>query len=286
MPWAAAIAAGGSIISGIISSDASKSAANTQAAAANNATAVEQAQYQQTRGDLAPYMAEGKIGLDQLNQLMADPSSVTKMPGYQFQMQQGTDAIQNSAAAGGLTGNTLKALDSYGQGVASSSYGNLWQQLYQMANLGQTSAAGVGNIGASTAANIGGNIIGAGNAQAAGTVGAASAINSGVSNGLQNWLLYSSMQNGGGGSGGASVPGYANVGAGWGPSDYSLSDIWLKTDIQRVGTSPRGYPTYEWTWRVGGGRGTGVIAQEVALIDPTAVACNDDGFLMVDYSKV
>ncbi len=285
MPWGAAIAAGGAILGGVISSDASKSAANTQANAANNATAVEQAQYQQTRGDLAPYMAEGKIGLDQLNALMKDPSSVTKMPGYQFQLQQGTDAIQNSASAGGLTGNTLKALDSYGQGLASSSYGNLWQQLYQMANLGQTSAAGVGNIGASTAANIGGNIIGAGNASAAGQVGSASAINSGVSNGLQNYLLLNAMNNGGSGSGG-NVPGYSAVGQGWGSTDYSLSDVWLKTDIQRIGVSPRGYPTYEWTWRVGGGRGAGVIAQEVALIDPSAVALNADGFLMVDYSKV
>lgn len=196
MPWAAAAAAAGAIGGALISADASKSAAHTQADASKNATAVEQAQYQQTRGDLAPYMAEGKIGLDQLNQLMKNPNMVTQMPGYQFQLQQGTEAIDHSASASGLTGNTLKALDSYGQGLASSSYGNLWQQLYQMANLGQTSAAGVGNIGASTAANIGSNTIGAGNAIAAGQVGSASAINSGISNGLQNWLLASSLQNG------------------------------------------------------------------------------------------
>ncbi|MDP9124030.1 MAG: hypothetical protein M3N82_05445 [Pseudomonadota bacterium] len=264
------------------SADAAKSAANTQADASRNATAVEQAQFQQTRTDLAPYMAQGKIGLDQLNQLMRDPSMVTKMPGYQFQMQQGTEAIDHSAAAGGFTGNTLRALDSYGQGLASSSYGNLWQQLYQMANLGQTSAAGVGNIGASTAANIGGNIIGAGNAQAAGQVGSASAINTGVSNGLQNYLL--AMQSRPTTTYDPSVT--AGVGQGWGSTDYSLSDVWLKTDIQRTGVSPRGYPTYEWTWRVGGGRGTGVIAQEVALTDPSAVVRNADGFLMVDYAKV
>ncbi len=284
MPWGAAIAAGGAIVGGLISSDASKSAANTQANAANNATAVEQQQYQQTRTDLAPYMQQGTMALGDINKFMANPSMVSQLPGYQFQMQQGTAAIDNSASASGLTGNTLKALSDYGQGTAASYSNTYWNQLMQMANLGQTSAAGVGNIGASTANSIGQNTIGAGNAIAAGQVGSASAINSGISNGLQNYLLMNSMNSGGGNSG--SVPGYSSVGQGWGSTDYSLSDVWLKTDIQRIGVSPRGYPTYEWTWRVGGGRAQGVIAQEVALTDPSAVALNADGFLMVDYSKV
>lgn len=188
---------GGTVGGALLTSDASKSAANTQANAANNATAVEQAQYQQTRTDLAPYMGQGTMALSDINKLMANPSSVAQLPGYQFQLQQGTDAIQNSAAANGLTGNTLKALSDYGQGTASSYYNNYWNQLMQMANLGQTSAAGVGNIGASTANSIGQNTIGAGNAIAAGQVGSASAINSGISNGLQNWLLASQLQGGG-----------------------------------------------------------------------------------------
>jgi len=284
MGWVAAIGAGTSLLGSAMSSNAATSAANTQANAANNATAAEQAQYQQTRSDLAPYMGQGTIALSDINTFMSNPSMVSQLPGYQFQMQQGTDAIQNSAAANGLTGNTLKALSDYGQNTAATYSNQYWQQLMQLANMGQTSAAGVGNIGASTAATVGGNIIGAGNAQAAGQVGSASAINTGISNGLQNYLLMNSMNNSGGSAG--SVPGYSSVGQGWGSTDYSLSDVWLKTDIQRIGTSPRGYPTYEWTWRVGGGRGAGVIAQEVALTDPSAVARSADGFLMVDYSKV
>lgn len=271
MPWGAAIAAGGAIVGGLISSDSSKSAANTQAGAANNATAVENAQYQQTRTDLAPYMNQGTLALSDINKFMADPSMVSQLPGYQFQMQQGTGAIMNSAAAGGLTGNTLKALSDYGQGTAASYSNNYWNQLMQMANMGQTSAAGVGNIGASTANSIGSNIIGAGNAQAAGQVGSASAINSGLSNGIQNWLLASQMQNSGGG---------------YGDTNASMSDIRLKTDIRRIGTSPRGYATYDWAWRMGGGRAQGVIAQEIAQIDPSAVVRHPGGFLMVDYSKV
>ena len=208
MPWGAAFAAAGAIGGALITSDASKSAANTQANAANQASQVEQNQFNQTQANLAPYMQQGQVSLADINKLMADPSMVSKLPGYQFQMQQGTDAVMHGASANGLTGNTLKALSDYGQGTASSYYNNYWNQLMQMANLGQTSAAGVGNIGASTANSIGQNTIGAGNAIAASQVGSASAINSGVSNGIQNWLLANQMQNN------QQIPGFNNMGGG------------------------------------------------------------------------
>jgi len=219
MPWAAAAVAAASIGGALITSNASTSAANTQANAANQASQVEQNQFNQTQANLQPYMQQGTMALSDINSFMANPSMVSQLPGYQFQLQQGTAAIDNSASASGLTGNTLKALSDYGQGQAASYSNNYWNQLMQMANLGQTSAAGVGNIGASTANSIGQNTIGAGNAIAAGQVGSASAINSGVSNGLQNYLLLNAMQNNGGG---ATVPGYGNVGAGWGAANYSL----------------------------------------------------------------
>ncbi|GAC1664568.1 MAG: hypothetical protein PVS3B2_00400 [Candidatus Dormibacteraceae bacterium] len=209
MGWVAAIGAGASLLGSAMSSNAATSAANTQANAANNATAAEQAQYQQTRTDLAPYMQQGTMALGDINKFMANPSMVTQLPGYQFQMQQGINAIDNSASASGLTGNTLRALSDYGQGTAASYSNTYWNQLMQMANLGQTSAAGVGNIGASTANSIGSNIIGAGNAIAAGQVGSASAINTGIGNGVQNWLLASSMQNN------QQYPGMSNVGGGY-----------------------------------------------------------------------
>lgn len=51
-------------------------------------------------------------------------------PGYQFRMQQGTDALQQSAAARGLlqTGGTLRDLINYGQNFASQEYGNVFQR--------------------------------------------------------------------------------------------------------------------------------------------------------------
>jgi hypothetical protein len=65
--------------------------------------------------------------------------------------------------------------------------------------------------------------------------------------------------------------------------DYS--DARLKKDIVRIGTSRRGYPWYSWKWKTGG-RGEGVIAQEVMTMDPCAVCPDRDGVLMVDYARV
>lgn len=47
-------------------------------------------------------------------------------PGYQFQMDQGLQALNRSASAAGMlpSGNTLLAATDYGQGVANQEYGN------------------------------------------------------------------------------------------------------------------------------------------------------------------
>lgn len=220
--WAAVAVAGAGLVSADMSSNAAKSAANTQANSANQASQVEQNQFNQTQANLQPYMQQGTMALSDINKFMANPSMVAQLPGYQFQLQQGTQAIDNSASASGLTGNTLKALSDYGQGTAASYSNTYWNQLMQMANLGQTSAAGVGNIGASTANSIGQNTIGAGNAIAAGQVGSAGAINTGVNNGIQNWLLANQQQNN------QQIPGFTSAGGGY----YTNNTPWA------IGPSP------------------------------------------------
>lgn len=51
-------------------------------------------------------------------------------PGYQFRVDQGTGAMQNSAAARGVlnTGGTLQDLLNYGQNAASQEYGNAYNR--------------------------------------------------------------------------------------------------------------------------------------------------------------
>ena len=101
-----------------------------------------------------------------------------------------------------LSGAQLSALDQYNQGFASNEYQNAYNRytsaqqqrynnLYSIAGLGQQATAVTGQLGQQTANQISSNDIGAGNAAAAGTVGQANAINSGISS-LSN--LYSQNQ--------------------------------------------------------------------------------------------
>lgn len=131
-------------------------------------------------------------------------SDLPNDPGYQFQLQQGLSAIQNQSSVGGLGGNTLKALNDYAQGQASTeyqtaynNYTNRQNQLYSMlsgiSGSGQNAAAGLASAGSSVANSVAQNQIGAGNASAAGTVGATNAVSSGLNSGVSNYMLYNLM---------------------------------------------------------------------------------------------
>lgn len=71
--------------------------------------------------------------------------------GYNFQLQQGSNAITDNAAARGLlnSGSTLKALNNYGQNMGGQYFNNFIQQLMglgtQGIQAGQT-LAGAGNV--------------------------------------------------------------------------------------------------------------------------------------------
>jgi hypothetical protein len=226
MPWGFAIGGAATLGSAIIGANASSDAANTQAAAAAQASQVEQNQFNTTQKNLAPWMQGGQQSLAQLLKLMGvGPGAGT--PGYgqltqpfvyspnspeaQFELQQGTSAIQNAATPGGspIGGNTLKALTQFGQSLGTEDYqqqfNNFLTQNQYLANLfgtqsgaGQNAAAGIGAFGAQTAGQVGSNTIGAGNALAAGQIGTANSIAgglNGVGNNLTAYLLSQNNQN-------------------------------------------------------------------------------------------
>jgi hypothetical protein len=68
----------------------------------------------------------------------------------------------------------------------------------------------------------------------------------------------------------------------------AFSDRRLKTDVEQIGTDPRGFGVYEfrYLWDEPGTRRTGVMADEVAPILPTAVGVHPSGYLMVDYGAL
>lgn len=196
----AALGVGGALL-GMNSSKkqakAAQNAANTQAAAADRASQVQWDMYDQTRADLMPYADAGRTALSQLMGQMGPDGYFSQTytgqdiysdPSYQFRLQQGQDAIQSSAAAKGslLSGATLKALQGYGQDMASQEYQNAYNRfnadqtnqynrLANMVGIGQNAAAQQGNYGAQTAQAVANNTMAGANAQAAGMVASANA---------------------------------------------------------------------------------------------------------------
>lgn len=127
-------------------------------------------------------------------------------PGYQFRRTEGMKGIENSAAARGnlLSGSALKAIQKYGQDLASQEYGNAYSRfnadqtnqynkLAGLVNTGQGASNQLTNAAANYGSNVSNNITSAGNAQAAGVVGQANAWNNAIGQGTnlyqQNQLM-------------------------------------------------------------------------------------------------
>lgn len=171
---------------------AAQNAADTQAAATDRASQIQQQMYDQTRQDLSPYTNAGTTALSQLMGQMGEGGYFNQTysgqdtyddPSYKFRLQQGLDSVQSGAAGQGglLSGATQKALSDYGQQSASQEYQNAYNrfnadqtnQYNRLANLvgvGQNAAAMTGNAGTQTAQAVANNTMSGANAQAAGQI--------------------------------------------------------------------------------------------------------------------
>lgn len=90
-----------------------------------------------------------------LNGQPANYSGFENMPGYQFAVQQGTQAIQRQAAASGsgYTPNTGAAIGQYVSGTAMQDYNTYIQQLQATAGMGAQATSSLGNLTYNTGAN-------------------------------------------------------------------------------------------------------------------------------------
>lgn len=157
----------------------------------------------------------------------ADYSGFENMPGYQFAVKQGTQALQRQAAAIGnaYTPNTAAAIGQYVTGTAMQDYNTYISQLMGAAGLGSTANTGVANPTYQTGANISTLQQNQGYAQASGVQGAANAVGGWLSpagagssliGAAANWLRGGGSGNSGGYSGG----GYGNGGGGSYNTDF------------------------------------------------------------------
>lgn len=193
---------GSAVVGGAAQSSAASKAAKAQTNAANQANATSREFFDITQKNLKPYINTGNLANDKISKLEgldgSDGSTIQatleSLPGYQFAKQQGLKSVQNSAAARGLgaSGAALKGAASYATGLANETYNNLLTGVQDTQHVGANAAAGLGNAATATGANIGNNLIGAGNAQAAGALQQGSAISNAAS-GLPNGLVASQL---------------------------------------------------------------------------------------------
>lgn len=193
------LAAGANLYSGIQGTAAAKANTAAEQQANNAALALQTQNYNATTANLSPYLTTGNEANQQLqtdlglgsNTSAAGYGSLTapftlqslqNTPGYQFQLQQGTQALNQSLGAQGqlFSGAAIKEGQDFASGLADSTYNQAYsnylagnQQTYnQLAGTsgsGQNAAtnqggfaAGLSSIGTPTLQNTG-NITAAGN---------------------------------------------------------------------------------------------------------------------------
>ena len=159
------------------------------------------------RADADAFAAANPIGGMEYGGFTADP-------GYQFRFQQGVDAIDASAAArGGLdSGATREALTRFGQGIGSEEFGNVFNRIFNISNMGQNAAGMQANAQTNFAQMNSNALSNIGNAQAAGAIAQGNAWNGALNNLSSVW----GAQNNGFGGFNIGRPGSLFGGNSWG----------------------------------------------------------------------
>jgi hypothetical protein len=226
--------AGATVASSLIGANASRSAASAQSAAADRAAQLQREQFDITNEQQRPYREAGGRALTRLESLAEykpfDMATFAQDPSYQFRLDQGTKALERSAAARGglISGNTGGALQNYGQGLASQEYSNAFNR-YQternatlepymtLAGFGRSANALSAQAGQNYATNAGNMLTSGAAAQAAGGVGMANA----VTGGLNQYLSYTGNNNLANALRGNNSIGYGSGYSGGGPTGYN-----------------------------------------------------------------
>lgn len=156
------------IVQGLTGIYAANKAAGATNAATTQANDLLRYMYDTTRQDNMPGLQARNDALGKIQGLLSSPQSITGDPGYQFGLNQGTKALENGAAARGMTysGQQAKALTQFGQDYAGSKMDQSVNRLLQLANAGSGSAANIANAGSNYAGTAANNITSQGTANA------------------------------------------------------------------------------------------------------------------------
>lgn len=209
---------GAALASGALGYFGAKSAASTQANSAAQALALQQQEFGAGQQAVTPFVQAGQGASNQLANIYGIPYSnaagssaggqtainnslanFTNTPDYSFAFSQGQRAADAASAAAGQnpssTGAGIKNDITFGQGLATQQFGNYFNRLLQLSQLGGQSANSLLS-GSLQAGQTQGNTVQAqGQAQASGTVGGINALTGSVGSGISNYLLASKLNN-------------------------------------------------------------------------------------------
>ena len=134
-------------------------ATNAQKEAARRAQETLMQIYRENVARSQPWIDAGVGGLNRLIDLTTPGKQFTAMqadPGYQFRLEEGTNALNNRLKAGGkfYSGSALKGGQEYAQNFASNEFGNVFNRNASLAGLGQTATTNVNSNNTSTGNNI------------------------------------------------------------------------------------------------------------------------------------
>ena len=199
MPWGALIGAGATIGSTLLNRQAASSASKAMQNAQQGTIDFEKGIYNNTQGQLSPYINTGTNALSALSGLFglgtpaggsgdaangasAAFTNFTNLPQYQFALQQGDLGANRALAAAGLTGSgaAVKGLSQYNQGLASQGFGSYIQQLAALAGMGQGAIGTGASTGLGAEQTIAGANTNLGNAAGGGILGSNNALTQGI----------------------------------------------------------------------------------------------------------
>lgn len=224
MTW---VAVGVAAVGAVGGAASARNASRGQAAAAGQAAAMQGQANAQNQALNRPFLDAGQNALFELQGRLPqltrgyDPKQLTSEPGYMFGLQQGQQALERSLAARGrgVSGAALRAASEFGTNYGTTKLNDAfsrqmqgnqqtYNQLMGLTQLGQSSANGMATSNQQFASAAGNNIIGAGNARAAGQIGATNALIGGLNQGVsaynnrpQQAPVYDRRTTAGGGGG-------------------------------------------------------------------------------------
>jgi hypothetical protein len=204
-----------SALSGVIAQQGAQAGGNMAGNAANRAAAMQQEEATRARAALSPWVAAGGGAIGKVTNLLGlgtlktnggnyntyglDPAGAKETqqqaladfetsPGYQFRMDEGSKALDRSAASRGLlrSGAQQKAITAFGQGIASEEYGNYMDDLLAVSGFGGQAASSGNNTAANLTSNAADNIFRGGVARGSGYAAGANALARGNTKGVEN----------------------------------------------------------------------------------------------------